>query len=351
MAYINKARSFNSRPSLGSTFTSKASPNGVAKDLGSLPFDSLYRAYTKAANEWEVLAIADARDDYNRYIQACIKAKESQYTESYEGNLTDETTSSFTGLDATKRIKGRRKAGQTAAIEFVKYLNLGDQWSNHILPQIITLVGNMPIVKDEQGLISGKAFTSNFSTDWERGLYLFLMLDTRSSYLSTQYKGVSKPYSSLVPLILYAVRLVKGVPYTAWGRDELSYVVNVGLCEAMLFTTDQWPSTEEIMAGRDQGLTVSTGKTAGTVRSPVSTYKLYATANTCFQGMPRDAQVMLAQIWVAHPDNRTKYMVLDPKDWDNMPPPLVSTEVLEDFTGNRYSLPESLGSADLPWEY
>lgn len=52
---------------------------------------------------------------------------------------------------------------------------------------------------------------------------------------------------------------------------------------------------------------------------------------------------MLAQIWVAHPDNRTKYMVLDPLNWDRVPPALIQVEVLEPRTSQvEYT-------SDLPW--
>jgi hypothetical protein len=49
--------------------------------------------------------------------------------------------------------------------------------------------------------------------------------------------------------------------------------------------------------------------------------------DTELSAIPALAGTMLCQIWVAHPSLRTEYMVLDPYNWDRMPPSLIATEI------------------------
>lgn len=345
MAYINYAR-INAQRNTGKS----SAVTSITKDFDSIPWAKLYEIYMEAAQEWEDTALAAQQAQEDDAYEHLISKKETAWAEmnsesgAYEGNLRDEFPKPPYAALASRGY-GRRKAGQKAVIEnFIKGYNFGD-WSETIMPQIMTKIGNMPTVKNENGLISGKRFVAdNFKTDADKGLYIFLMLDTRSSYLSTQYKGVARPYSSLVPLILYAIRLVRGVVYTAWDPEEIRLVVNNDLADAMLFRTDVWPTRDEILEGRQKGLTIGSGKDAGKQRSPLSTFKLYATTGTCFWGMPSCVQLMLAQIWVAHPENRTKYMVLDPLNWDKVPPALIQVEVF-DPKPNQVE-----HTSDLPWD-
>ena len=40
---------------------------------------------------------------------------------------------------------------------------------------------------------------------------------------------------------------------------------------------------------------------------------------------------IMLQIWIAHPTRRTKYMILDPMNWDNTPEPIIDDSIfLED---------------------
>lgn len=48
---------------------------------------------------------------------------------------------------------------------------------------------------------------------------------------------------------------------------------------------------------------------------------------------------MLTQVWVAHPSLRNEYMVLDPVNWDQMPEPLIPTELHKIITPSK-----------LPWD-
>ena len=331
---------FTSRKPAIRNYGRSSSVTITRKTLNEIPWAEGYSAYQEAANMWEETAqaahesLADA--SYTHFIEQREAEYESVNPEggAYEGNATDSNPQQpYKPLP--NRVSGRRKAGQKAFVAWLTAKSFGDL-STTVLPEMITMVGALPYKLNDNGLISGKSLLSSFSkTPTMLGIYVFLMLDTRSCYLDKQYKGTSKTYSSLVPLIMYAIRLVKGVPYTAWDPEEIRLVVNNDLADAMLFgmPESEWPTKDEIIAGRLQGLTFASGPSLGKVRSPITSHKLYATGGTCFEKTPSLFQVMLSQIWVAHPENRSKYMVLDPDNWDKVPPPLIEVDV---FTPSDY---------------
>jgi hypothetical protein len=118
------------------------------------------------------------------------------------------------------------------------------------------------------------------------------------------------------------------------------------LCEAPQLTR------EELLQIRDQGLTFQAGTKRGQTRKPETTYKLYSIQDTQIGKLPLLAQTMLTQTWCAHPVNRTKYMILDPLNWDRLPTPLVT----EDIFGNSSYQPTTISLVepkkavpDLPW--
>lgn len=200
------------------------------------------------------------------------------------------------------------------------------------------------------GLLSGKAFYKQLHLTAEgQGLHYFLMYDNKSNYLEKQYTGPGKNFCALVPLVMYAFKLIKGIPYHHWCKDEIIGIVNPKLAMAMLWdeTIDPKPSNDEIIKAREEGLKVKTGKSAGSVRNPVSTVKLYGAS--CLSHLPEYVQTMYAQIWCAHPENRTKYMILDPSNWDSIPAALIESEVLatSKTTGLSFNRPTTGG--DLPW--
>jgi hypothetical protein len=150
------------------------------------------------------------------------------------------------------------------------------------------------------------------------------MVNERSSYLKTQYKFPHREYCALVPLILYAHKLIHQIPYSAWSKDTIHFIVNSDLSDAMLCKVPSI-SKDELISIRTAGLVTASGQT----KSPVSTHMLFGKeqAASVIGDLPKLAKVMLTQIWCAHPENRSRYMVLNPKNWDNMPPHLVETDV------------------------
>jgi hypothetical protein len=73
-----------------------------------------------------------------------------------------------------------------------------------------------------------------------------------------------------------------------------------------------------------QGLTTKSGKTAGSMKPARSTWSLTGIQDTELGQLPKLTQTILTQCWLAHPELRTPYMILDLENWDNLPKPLVS---------------------------
>lgn len=324
----------------------------ITKELRSIPFDAAYAMYMDAAHMAEQTLDAENQERYDAFIEQ----KEREYSDAneapFEGNFSDEYP--YQRHPDTNKV--RTKAGQTALVkEFIPRYRLETTMQTWVMPQVIAWLTHKPIrmeeMRNESGKISGQKIANaifDFGSEWDLGLYQFLMLDSRSAWISSQYKGEGRTYCSLVPLILYAFKLHKNIKYSEWDRDTLHLVVNDSLCKAMLCELPEI-TREEILLAREQGLTFKTGTKAGTIRNSLSTFKLYDTTGTKLHKVPELAQTMLAQIWCAHPQNRTKYMVLDPKSWDSIPVPLITTDIFKSTTTSSFPKKKPDDGAVLPW--
>lgn len=326
--------------------------------------------------DWRTVPWAEADEIYNLAAklaeETALTAYKQQVAEKYSDAQLD-------NLELPNKSKIRRKAGNKALTEvFIPRYKL-DQFGAAMIAQIVAHLATLSIesmegehlfkfpealaVTKELGsgmvgvdepeyqnhvAISGLAFVrQHFKTPEMMGLYRFLMLDSRGSYLTKQYSGDAKNYCSLVPLILSAFKRYHDIPYMAWNRAELKYVVNPDLCDAMLWEDQTVPmlcsQKSRLLELRDQGLLWKSGEKVGTLRNPLYTHTLYGLKGTEFETVPDLAQVMLTQIWCAHPDNRTKYMVLAPHDWDQIPVSLINPTV---FVKPTYIQ----SGSDLPWD-
>lgn len=304
----------------------------ITRDLETIPFDRAFRLCEDAMD----LAVATHKQQADQEFQHEIEQLEQAWTASHEApsevSFADQVQ--YPVVDE-KRI--RYKARQKCLVEeFIPQYKLDTILQQYQMPQIIRWItrggalGTEVLTAEGQidGLLALKKIF-DFKSEWDRGLYWFLMLDARSAYLKTQYKGEAKTYCALVPLILYAFKLHHNIPYSKWDRDTLHWVVNEALCQAMLCAIPEGLDREELLAIRDAGLVFKEGAKKGESRNPISTYKLYGVKDSLIGNLPELAQTMLTQIWCAHPTNRTKYMVLDPENWDHIPPPLVGESLFK----------------------
>jgi hypothetical protein len=329
----------------------------MTKELQSIPFDVAYRLFMDAADMAEQTLEAENTQRYDAFIADLERNWSDTHESPFEGNFSDQHP--YKKHPDSARV--RNKAGSTAIIsEFIPRYKLDTILQTWVMPQIVAWLTHKPFQRAEiltvEGKISGRKMAQHifdFNSEWDLGLYQLLMLDSRSSYISSQYKGEGRTYCSLVPLIPYAFKLNQSIKYSEWDRDTIKFVVNDSLCKAMLCEIPEM-TREEILEARTQGLTYKTGSKAGTQRSPLSTFKLYDTTGTKLHKVPELAQTMIAQIWCAHPSNRTKYMILDPENWDAIPAPLISTDIFGNNPSSGISggfpKPKSSGdNPDFPW--
>jgi len=271
----------------------------TTKELHTIPFDVGYRMFCDAADMAEQTLEAENQERYDNYIQQLEQQWSDTHEAPYEGNFSDE----YPYKKHPKSAEVRNKSGFKALAEdFIPRYKLDTIMQTWVMPQIISWLTHKPVnlaeVMTAEGKISGRKMAQHifdFSNEWDLGLYQFLLLDSRSSYISGQYKGEGRTYCSLVPLILYAFKLNKNIKYSEWDRDTLHFVVNDSLRKAMLCEVPEM-TREEVIAARDQGLTFKSGEKKGTQRNPISTYKLYDTTGTKLHGLPELAQTMITQI-------------------------------------------------------
>lgn len=221
------------------------------------------------------------------------------------------------------------------------YLTAFNSW---MLPQIVHHYGTWNLVyNDDNKIDPNETAKKNITTPWDFGLWKVCTKLKRGSLVKSQVNPEFASYSALVPLILAGAKKYQGIKYNTWDIDENCRLVDKNLLEAMLWEPTEYEGvecgfTDELDYGlgsnrlielRDQGLKVKSGPRMGTVQSPTSAWCLRGMQGTELAKVPKLVGTMLTQIWVAHPSLRTEYMVLNPNDWDYMPPPLVSENIFK----------------------
>ena len=309
------------------------------RSIDNIPWHELDEIHKNSQKEANEAKQAKLDYDYKKFIDELEREYAENNEAPYEGNFSDKHKRPVANLSPLQIFNHVKEQ----IVERVKLLQIGTN-IDWIMPQLLTLLGGMKITKNSNGLISGLQFRNeNIVGPKLRGIYWFLMIDQRSTYLKLQYKAPHRAYCALVPIIPYAVRLVQGIPYSAWDEDEIQYVVNPALAAAMKCTYPDF-TTEQLIEQRNQGLNTPA---TGVMKNPQTTAKLSGPQlkleTNIFLKVPELAQVMLTQIWCAHPANRTQYMVLDPYDWDAMPKPLITTDVVKVLTETE---PEPTDQAD-----
>jgi hypothetical protein len=171
----------------------------------------------------------------------------------------------------------------------------------------------------------------------------------RSSLVKAQSQPQYASYSTLVPLIMSGFKKYQEIPYSKWSQVGLDCIMEANLLEAAMAGTLEDLDDIDIMSARDVGLLIKSGPKAGDSNNPLTTWKLTGTKGTAIGHLPTLTQTMLAQIWVAHPSLRSRYMILNPDDWDDMPEPLIATDILASMTSKAKTAEEHKNVNNLPW--
>jgi hypothetical protein len=208
------------------------------------------------------------------------------------------------------------------------YISAHNSW---MLPQIVSHFASWELVYSNSKIDPMATAKHNIKTPWEIGVWRVATRLKRGSLVKLQSRPEYAGYSALVPLVLCAQKKYNDVPYSRWDLVEDSPVVDEALLEAMLWRDDDVYNLDpqRVLEIRTQGLTIKSGPNMGEVSKPTSVWCLRGIRDTEYNNVPALAATMLSQIWVAHPSLRSEYMVLDPYNWDLMPPPLVTAEIFK----------------------
>jgi hypothetical protein len=214
-----------------------------------------------------------------------------------------------------------------------------------MLPQILAHYGSWRLVKNDLGqVLPNETAKQNITTPWHMGLWRVVTRLKRGSLVKLQGSPIGVNYSSLVPIVLAGAKRFQNVPYSSWQIQPDTKLVHQELLEAMFVACPDLGS-DRLLEIREQGLTIKSGAKAGSVQKSTSKWTLTGIQDTELHGLPKLAVTMLTQIWVAHPSLRTELMILDPKNWDQMPTPLLTTEIFQ----QQVQQPLADRVVDLPW--
>ena len=344
---------------------SKRTTSLSKQDIREIPFDELAATCSSNAK----LAVQDALDKLQSSLDYMYKealAKAGEEGEGYAEDFSESNHPFVAKVPPEKALAIKQLAYRLACVAFCEKYTLKAR-SSWLPAQLVALVAKWQPKRaaginkatDATDVKSGYCARATLDAvlgsgdKWLIGCYYFMMYAKRGDYLGTQYKEPDSYYCALVPLILSGFLKYHKVAYTSWNREYLELIVEPGLYEAITCTIPADLTTEELLGIREAGMVIRTGIKAGTSRSPVSTYKLWGVTDSMIGKLPWLAQVMLTQIWCAHPSNCNKYMILDPSNWDVAPAALISTQVLvQDTTPvlpKRY-LPTYNNMPNLRWD-
>lgn len=258
----------------------------------------------------------------------------------------------FDSIYSKNIAKGNAKveaaaAASEAITDFASKFKLST--STWFWPQVLAHIATWKLTKNEDGKYDPKSLLVDNckNNHFNKGIYRVCTHQKRGDFLKAQTSGDAPYYCALVPIILAAFKKAKNIKYSEWDDEHLSLVVEPNLMQAMRDVLPESVSSQDILQARNKGLTVQSGPQRGTLRSAKTTYMLYGIGNTCLGNLNRLGCIMATQIWCAHPLNRNEYMVLDPKNWDEMPPALVDVEILSASTAE--DTPDYPIVSDIDW--
>jgi hypothetical protein len=226
-------------------------------------------------------------------------------------------------------------------------LNRFESW---LLPQLVANFGRWELITSNGRIDCLQTIKQNCGDPKQQQLWKLTRIK-RSKLIGKQ---ISNPkYASLTPLILAGFKQFQGVQYSNWcGLDNLHYMIEPELHWAIHCDLGNCCSlgSDRLLEIRQQGLTQRSGSKAGQQKPAESTWSLAGIQDTEIGHLPKLTQSMLCQIWLAHPKHRDQLMILDPKNWDLMPEPIIPHDVfkkqepVEHLTKSRQPI-----ETELPW--
>ena len=217
-----------------------------------------------------------------------------------------------------------------------------------MLPQLLALFGTLKVTRNDEGKVLCKPILDQFDTPHMRGIWIVVNKLNRSDLVKSQI--ATPTYGALTPLILAGLKKYQGINYSEYNSEGLQWLIPAKLYEAITTDYDNSLPSERLLELRLQGLTYATGPKAGTLAKATSKWTPTGLTHTEIGPYPNLTKTMLTQLWLADPSLRDQYMILDPVDWDNMPKPLISIDVMVEEPEITKSKPVKQKKAqELPW--
>jgi len=204
------------------------------------------------------------------------------------------------------------------------------QW---LLPQLVAWYGSWTLVLDEHSNYDCLATVKRNCSDPKSRAFYMLSRVKRSLLVPIMTK--SPDYGTLTPLILMGLKRMQGINYETFRSSTgLQYLLEPRLLDALVLDSADLEvvdglGSDRLLEIQKQGLTTKSGKTAGSIKPAKSTWSLSGIQDTEIGHLPKLTQTILTQCWLAHPELRTPYMILDLQNWDSMPQPLVTNDIFK----------------------
>jgi hypothetical protein len=334
------------------------------QDLKTVPFQVLHEKVTLAGRRAVESLTKNEVEAHRRFISRKEQEWVNTHESPYEGNFEEEYP--FIPPDPNLIQEEKIKAEQKELVDCIKAFKLKEK-AMWLLPQVTAYIAKMKLPRDKDGRVDSLEFLrANFTDEWHKGLYRYCTCFQRGLIVPNQYTETYKNYSALVPLLMMPFKKFDGVRYNSWKgapgdetlvyndpEDPIKHILDPQLYLAMIIDpldlSDRKFTTDEILATRAQGLLYKTGEKAGTSRNSISSFRLYGIDDTELGVEPWLTQVMTTQIWMAHPTIRTNLMVLDGANWDNIPDPLIESEILKPSNKPKHDHYHMVIDNDLSW--
>lgn len=204
-----------------------------------------------------------------------------------------------------------------------------------MMPQILAHFGRWQVQEPKWRLVCQQ----NIATRWDQGLWRVATQINRGQLVKPQNK--MPKYGALTPLVLAGIKEQQGILYSSWDIEPGFALMEPQLLDSILQPCPT-PTTSELLLLRESVLVYKSGARRGQRKSAEATWSCGELRGTTLWGTTALQKVMLLQVWLAHPQLRHPLMILDPNNWDQQPPPLVSTEVLVPTT-------KQVQLQQLPW--
>lgn len=331
----------------GTKSTTQAVPT-PRKDLANIPFGDIEKEYQAILAELvseELNRLNEVSLEIHSKVVARVLASRNASSEENPDDVPDYTP--IEDIDADTLRKYKASANEQAVVNFVEKHNIAGSWS-WLAPQLIAYLGTYTLPTKVDGFIKCTDFLNlNVTSNFDLGIYRMFTKVPRGRLMKSQTDIAHIPVCSLVPIYMATQKMSKNTKFSEWSRDDVQYIVDEDLYKAMVAPPLPGPyDANELLAIRNTGLRyVSRAKKElGATKSynPVTYHMLSGVSDSLVGGLSKYARAMLCQIWCAHPTNRTQYMILDPYNWDNIPEPIVST--------NIFTRPTVEFKVDIPWD-